>query len=80
MAEVGTEDKSVAWFQTELEDVNPQARSILETYCKLPSNEVVPHVLKIVSHALLPHKLLIRVMASLSHDCLHIFLRHAISC
>jgi hypothetical protein len=56
MAAVGTEDKSVAWFQTELEDVNPQARSILETYCKLPSNEVVPHVLKIVSHAFLPHK------------------------
>jgi hypothetical protein len=55
MAVVGTKDKSVGWFQAELEDVNPQARTILETYCKLPSEEVVPHVLRIVSSASLPH-------------------------
>ncbi|KAG9997139.1 hypothetical protein KCU78_g17100, partial [Aureobasidium melanogenum] len=47
MAEVGTRDKAVSWYQAELEDVNPQARSVLETYCKIPSDEVVPHVLKI---------------------------------
>jgi hypothetical protein len=53
MAAVGTQDKSVGWFQPELEDVNPQARTILETYCKLSSEEVVPHVLNIVSLAAL---------------------------
>jgi len=47
MAAVGTQDTSVGWFQPELEDVNPQARIILETYCKLASDEVVPHVLGI---------------------------------
>ncbi|KAH0350239.1 hypothetical protein KCU81_g2702, partial [Aureobasidium melanogenum] len=47
MAEVGTRDKNVDWYQAELEDVNPQARSVLETYCKIPSDEVVPHVLRI---------------------------------
>ncbi|KAK6008067.1 hypothetical protein QM012_004881 [Aureobasidium pullulans] len=47
MAEVGTRDKTVGWYQAELEDVNPQARSVLETYCKIPSDEVVPHVLRI---------------------------------
>lgn len=52
MAAVGTKDTDVAWFQAELEDVNPQARAILETYCKLPSDEVVPHVLRIVSLAI----------------------------
>jgi hypothetical protein len=55
MAVVGTKDKNVGWFQPELEDVNPQARTILETYCKLPSDEVVPHVLRIVSLASLLH-------------------------
>ncbi|KAH0265545.1 hypothetical protein KCU91_g11383, partial [Aureobasidium melanogenum] len=47
MAEVGTRDKTVDWYQAELKDVNPQARSVLETYCKIPSDEVVPHVLRI---------------------------------
>ncbi|KAG9734020.1 hypothetical protein E4T50_07201 [Aureobasidium sp. EXF-12298] len=47
MAEIGTRDKTVSWYQAELEDVNPQARSVLETYCKIPLDEVVPHVLKI---------------------------------
>lgn len=51
MASVGTKDTDVAWFQAELEDVNPQARAILESYCKLSSDEVVPHVLRIVSFA-----------------------------
>jgi hypothetical protein len=55
MAAVGTQDKSVGWFQPELEDVNLQARTILETYCKLSSEEVVPHVLNIVSLAALLH-------------------------
>lgn len=55
MAEVGTRDKTVSWYQAELEDVNPQARSVLETYCKIPSDEVVPHVLKIVSIPCLLH-------------------------
>ena len=49
MAAVGTKDKRVSWYQTELEEVSPQARSILETYCKLPSDEVLPHILSIVS-------------------------------
>ncbi|KAI5201649.1 hypothetical protein E4T39_05161 [Aureobasidium subglaciale] len=47
MTAVGTRDRSVDWFQAELEDVNPQARSVLETYCKIPSDEVVSHVLNI---------------------------------
>jgi len=51
MSSVGTKDTSVAWYQAELEDVNPEARAILETYCKLPSDEVVSHVLRIVSFA-----------------------------
>ncbi|KAI5276330.1 hypothetical protein E4T47_00754 [Aureobasidium subglaciale] len=49
MTAVGTRNRSVDWFQDELEDVNPQARSVLETYCNIPSDEVVPHVLNIIS-------------------------------
>jgi len=51
MTAVGTKDKSVDWFQPELEDVNAQARSVLETYSNIPSDQVVPHVLRIVSVA-----------------------------
>ncbi|THW49550.1 hypothetical protein D6C86_08622 [Aureobasidium pullulans] len=47
MTAVGTKDKSVDWFQPELEDVNAQARSVLETYSNIPSDQVVPHVLRI---------------------------------
>jgi hypothetical protein len=44
---IGTLDK--AWFDAELEDVNPQARTVLETYSNIASDQVVPHVLRIVS-------------------------------
>lgn len=50
MTAVGTQDRSVDWFQDELEDIDPQARSVLETYSKIPSDQVIPHVLKIVGH------------------------------
>lgn len=48
---VGTKDTSVEWFQAELEDVNPHARGVLETYSGISPAQVVPHVLKIVSHS-----------------------------
>ncbi|KAI4727060.1 hypothetical protein E4T49_05171 [Aureobasidium sp. EXF-10728] len=51
MTTVGSKDKGSEWFQPELEDVDPAARSVLETYCNIPSAEVVPHVLRIRDEA-----------------------------
>lgn len=46
-ARVGTRDKSVAWYSSTLL-LTDGARQLLDNYSKIPSEEVVDHVLKIV--------------------------------
>jgi hypothetical protein len=36
------------WYDEDLTEVNPQIRSLLETYSKVPPERVVPHVNAIV--------------------------------
>lgn len=51
--EVKARGKDVHWYRTDLETINEPARLLLEKYSRIPSDEVIPHVLKMVSHNLL---------------------------
>jgi hypothetical protein len=52
-ASVGTKDKNVRWYTAELSDekVHASTRELLENYSKIPSDQVVPHILKIRERA-----------------------------
>ena len=45
---VGTRDKTVEWYNTSLDDISDSTRDVLENYSKIPSDQVIPHCLKIV--------------------------------
>ncbi|ORY13132.1 hypothetical protein BCR34DRAFT_623932 [Clohesyomyces aquaticus] len=36
--------EDIPWFRKELTDLKPPARDLLENYCKIPSDDVIPHV------------------------------------
>lgn len=44
-----TLDKTVGWYTAEIHDISEQARSLLENYSKIPPDQVITHVLTIVS-------------------------------
>ena len=50
--QIKAQDKKVQWYQSDLETVSPQARELLENYSHILPDEVIPHILKIVS----PHQ------------------------
>ena len=47
--EVGAKGKDVPWYSKELENVGPGATELLEKYSKIPSDQIVSHVLELVS-------------------------------
>jgi hypothetical protein len=42
-------DKSAPWYKDELTEITPQAREILEKYSKIAPNEIIRHILRVVS-------------------------------
>lgn len=44
-----TPDKAVAWYTAEIHDLSLPARSLLENYSKISPDQVIPHILTIVS-------------------------------
>lgn len=48
-SQIGSRDRSVAWYDKTFSGVPADARELLEKYSKIPSDEVEPHVLAMVS-------------------------------
>lgn len=46
---VKSPDKSLAWYTAEIHHLSAAARDLLENYSKIPREEVIAHVLTIVS-------------------------------
>jgi hypothetical protein len=46
---VGSKDKTVGWFNKTAPELQPAARELLEKYAGIPEDQVVDHVLNIVS-------------------------------
>lgn len=47
-------DGLVPWYIDEPSEISPQAREILEKYSKIPSQEIIPHILQVVSSSFRP--------------------------
>lgn len=47
-SQIGSKDRSVAWYDKTFSGVPADARELLEKYSKIPPNEVEPHVLSMV--------------------------------
>lgn len=47
-SQIGSKDRSVAWYDKTFSGVPADARELLEKYSKIPPEEVEPHVLSIV--------------------------------
>lgn len=47
-SQIGSKDKSVAWYDKTFSGVPADARELLEKYSKIPPEEVEPHVLSMV--------------------------------
>lgn len=48
-SQIGSKDRSVAWYDKTFSGVPADARELLEKYSNIPSDEVESHVLSIVS-------------------------------
>lgn len=46
--QVGTHDKSVEWYNEQLENVSEATRELLEKYSKIPADRIISHCLKVV--------------------------------
>lgn len=46
----GFDPHKFAWYESELIEVPEPAKTLLEKYSKIPSEQVVDHVKKVVSH------------------------------
>ncbi|KAK8214704.1 hypothetical protein M8818_002284 [Zalaria obscura] len=47
--QVGTRDKSVPWYTSSVKDVSEGTRELLEKYSHIPRDQIIPHILKVVS-------------------------------
>lgn len=47
-SQIGSRDRSVAWYDKTFSGVPEDARELLEKYSKIPPDEVEPHVLSMV--------------------------------
>lgn len=45
-------DQVVPWYSAELQNLSLSARHLLEKYSNVPPDEVIPHILDIVSETL----------------------------
>lgn len=50
-SQIGSKEKSVAWYDKTFSGVPADARELLETYSQIPPDQVESHVLSIVSEA-----------------------------
>lgn len=50
--DISTPARSKQWYDDDVVEVNASIRALLEKYAKIPSQEVVPYVNKIVSISL----------------------------
>lgn len=48
--QVGNRDKSVGWYLPDAPDLSDSTRDVLENYSHIESDQVIPHVLKVVSN------------------------------
>ena len=47
-APMGTRSKDSPWYDKEIEELQPAARELLEKYAGVPSQDVLPHIYKLV--------------------------------
>lgn len=45
----GLDSKSLAWYESDLQEVPEPAKTLLEKYSKIPSDQLVQHVNSMVS-------------------------------
>jgi SAM-dependent methyltransferase len=45
---IGSRDKNVGWFNSNLESLTPAQRDLFETYSHIPPDRVIPHILEVV--------------------------------
>jgi hypothetical protein len=48
---IGSRDKNVGWFTSNLETLTPAQRDLFENYSHIPSDHVIPHILEVVRTA-----------------------------
>lgn len=53
----GLDPKTLSWYEEDMKEVPGPAKTLLEEYSKIPSDQVVRHVNSMVSLALLIFKL-----------------------
>jgi SAM-dependent methyltransferase len=50
---IGSRDKNVGWFNSNLESLTPAQRDLFETYSHIPPDRVIPHILEVVRTSLI---------------------------
>lgn len=46
--QVESRSTQVPWYTADLETISEPARQLLETYSKIPPDQVIPHIIRIV--------------------------------
>lgn len=46
---VNARDTNVPWYTETLDNLSDATRELLETYSKIPADDVVPHIYRVVS-------------------------------
>ncbi len=49
------DNKNVPWYRKELGKIDQVALDVLENYSKIPSEDITPHILELVSTMIMPH-------------------------
>ncbi len=45
---IGSRDKNVSWYNSNLEALTAAQRDLFENYSHIPPNVVIPHILRVV--------------------------------
>jgi len=45
---IGSRDKNVGWFNSNLESLTPAQQDLFENYSHIPPDRVIPHILELV--------------------------------
>jgi hypothetical protein len=45
---IGSRDKNVGWFNSNLETLTPAQRDLFENYSRIPPDRVIQHILEVV--------------------------------
>ena len=51
--QIGGRDKNVPWWSDELQELSPSTKELLMSYSGISSDQVLPHIYKVVGSAIL---------------------------